>query len=99
MVNKGTVNGSARMTLYVNGQEESSQGVTVNSGSSTPVTFTISRNEPDTYSVYVGGTQAGSFTVDQFADPNIILYISGALLVVAFITGLLFVLRSRQQGC
>jgi phosphatidylserine decarboxylase len=99
VVNKGTVNGSARMTLYVNGQEESSQGITVNSGSIAPVIFTVSRNEPGTYSVRVGGTQAGSFIVDQFADPNIILYMSGALLVGAFITGLLLILGRRQQGC
>jgi hypothetical protein len=98
VVNRSTVNGSARMNLYVNGQEESSQGITVNGGSSTPVIFTVSRNEPGTYSVYVGGTQAGSFTVDQFADPNIVLCISGALLVIAFITGLLWILGRRRQG-
>jgi hypothetical protein len=96
VVNTGTVNGSSSIKVYVNGEVENSQGVMVNSGSSTPVTFTVSRNEPGTYSVYVGGTQAGSFTVDQFADPNIILYISGALLVFAFIVGLLFILRRRQ---
>jgi hypothetical protein len=98
IANTGTVNGSARLTLYINGQEESSQGITVNSGSSTPVTFTVSRNEPGTYSVYVGGTNAGSFVVDQFADPNIILYISLALLGLAFVIGLLFILRRRQPG-
>jgi len=97
-VNKGTVNGSARITLYVNGQEESSQGITVNGGSNVPVTFTVSRNEPGTYNVYVGGTQAGSFTVDEFADPNTVLYISGALLVIAFIIGTLFILRRKQPG-
>ncbi len=96
VVNTGTVNGSDSIKVYVNGELENSQGVTVNSGSSTPVTFTVTRNEPGTYSVYVGGASAGSFTVDQFADPNIILYISGALLVFAFIIGVLFILRRRQ---
>ncbi|MGD0857601.1 MAG: CARDB domain-containing protein, partial [Dehalococcoidia bacterium] len=98
VANTGTVNGTGSIKVYVNGEMENSQGVTVNSGSSTPVTFTISRNEPGTYSVYVGGASAGSFTVDQFADPNIILYISGALLIFAFIIGLLFILRRRQPG-
>jgi hypothetical protein len=98
VVNTGTVNGSSSIKVYVNGELENSRGVTVNSGSSTPVTFTVSRNEPGTYSVYVGGTQAGSFTVDQFADPNIVLCISGALLVIAFITGLLWILGRRRQG-
>jgi hypothetical protein len=98
VVNTGTVNGSSSIKVYVNGEMENSQGVTVNSGSSTPVTFTVSRNEPGTYSVYVGGAQAGSFTVDQFADPNIILYVSCALLVFAFVIGTLFILRRRQPG-
>jgi len=92
------VNGSSSIKVYVNGELENSRGVTVNSGSSMPVTFTVSRNEPGTYSVYVGGTQAGSFTVDQFADPNIILYISGALLVFAFAIGVIYASRRRQIG-
>jgi hypothetical protein len=98
VANTGTVNGSSSIKVYVNGELENSQGITVNSGSSTPVTFTVSRNEPGTYSVYVGGAQAGSFTVDQFADPNIILYVSCALLVFAFVIGTLFILRRRQPG-
>jgi hypothetical protein len=96
VVNTGTVNGSSSIKVYVNGQEESSRGVTVSSGSSTPVTFAVTRNEPGTYSVYVGGTNAGSFTVDALADPNIILYISGALLVFAFVLGVIFITRRRQ---
>jgi hypothetical protein len=48
--------------------------------------------------VYVGGTQAGSFTVDQFADPNVVLYISGALVFFAFLLGVLYITRKRQQG-
>jgi hypothetical protein len=96
VVNTGAVNGSSSIKVYINGELENSQGVTVNSGASTPITFTISRNEPGTYSVYVGGTQAGSFTVDQFADPNIILYISGSLLLFAFVIGLLLILRRKQ---
>lgn len=96
VVNTGKADGSARMTLYVNGQEESSQGVTVKSGSSTPVTFAVSRNEPGTYSVYVGGIQAGSFTVDQFADPDMILYISVALIFTAVAAGAVYLVRRRR---
>ncbi len=98
VANTGTVNGTGNIKVYVNGELENSQGVTVNSGSSTPVTFTVTRSEPGTYSVYVGGASAGSFTVDTFADPNTILYISGALLVFAFIIGLIFISRRRQAG-
>jgi len=97
VVNTSTVNGTSSIKVYVNGELENSQGVTVKSGSSTPVTFTVSRNEPGTYSVYVGGTQAGSFTVDQFADPNMILYISVALILIALAVGAIYFLRRKQS--
>ncbi len=57
VANNGGSNGDARVTLYVNGQEVESKGVTVSSGQTTPVHFTVSRNEPGTYSVYVSGFQ------------------------------------------
>jgi hypothetical protein len=98
VANNGTANGSARLTLYVNGQEESSQGITLTSGSSTPVTFSVSRDAPGVYEVTVGGVQAGSFTVDQFADPNIPLYIGLTCLGLAFVTGLLIVLKRMQKS-
>ena len=95
VVNSGTANGAASIKLYVNSQEESSQGVAVASGRSVPVTFSITRADPGAYSVYVGGTQAGSFVVDQFADPNIILFISGAAIFFAFIIGAIYIYRKR----
>lgn len=98
VANKGTGNGATAIKLYVNGIEESSKGVTVSSGSSTPVSFNVSRNEPGAYTVYVGGVSAGSFTVDQFADSSIILYISGALLLVALIGGLIYFTRRRTNS-
>jgi hypothetical protein len=98
IANTSAANGTGKLTLYVNGQEDSSQGITVSSGSSTPATFTVSRNEPGVYSVYLGGVAAGSFTVDQFADPNIVLYISLTLLGLAFVAGLLFVLKRMKQA-
>jgi hypothetical protein len=97
VVNTSTVNGTSSIKVYVNGEMEKSQGVIVNSGSSIPVTFTVSRNEPGIYSVYVGGTQAGSFTVDQFADANMILYISLALILIALAVGAIYFLRRRQS--
>jgi hypothetical protein len=95
VANTGAVNGTTRLTLYVNGQEESRQVVTVACGSMTPVTFTATRNEPGTYSVYVNGVSAGSFMVDQFADTNLVLYISGALMLFAFIIGVIYITRRR----
>jgi hypothetical protein len=98
VVNKGTGNGTANIRVYVNGQEEVSKGVAVSSGSIVIVTFTVSRNEPGTYSVYVGGVSAGSFTVDEMANPNIILYISIALIFIALVVGMAIMLRRKQTG-
>jgi len=96
VANRGSVNGTTSIKIYVNGQEEISKGITVNSGSNTPVSFTVIRNEPGTYAVYVGGVSAGSFTVDGSAGPDIILYASIALIFCALIIGV-FYLRKRQQ--
>lgn len=95
IVNTGSGNGTSVVKVYVNGSRETQQGVTVNSGGATQVSFDIVRNEPGTYTVNVGGVQAGSFTVDQAGDPNMILYISSALLFFAFIIGILFILKRK----
>ncbi|MBN1374987.1 MAG: IPT/TIG domain-containing protein [Dehalococcoidia bacterium] len=96
VTNTGDVNGSSRLTLYVSGREESSQGITVSSGESTPVSFTVSRNKPGSYSVYVNGIQAGNFTVGRFGNHDLILYLSMTLFGLAFIVFLVFVLRKRH---
>ena len=98
VANKGTSNGTANIRVYINGQEEVSKGVAVSSGSLATVTFTISRNEPGTYAVYVGGVSAGSFTVDETANPNIILYISIALILLALVVDMAIMLRRKQTG-
>jgi hypothetical protein len=97
VANKGTANGSSQIKLYVNGQEEAHQGVTLPSGSNTPIKFIVSRDEPGTYSVYVGSIAAGSFEVDGFADPNLILYISGALLLFALAGGVIFMATRKPR--
>jgi Tol biopolymer transport system component len=96
VANTGTVNGTTRIAVYVNGQEDSSQGITVNSGSNTPVTFSVSRNEPGTYTVYVGGTSAGSFTVDVFAGPGIIICGAGLLFLAIFATVIVIFRRNSK---
>jgi hypothetical protein len=97
VVNRGTVNGSSRIKLYVDGEEDSSQGITVESGGNRPVYFTVTRNQPGTYSVYVGGVQAGSFVVAEYIDPDIILLISLLLILASLVLGLIYVWRRRQQ--
>ena len=99
ITNKSTVNGSKKITLYVNGQVETIQGVTVNSGGSSKLIFNISRSEPGDYNVYVDGVPAGIFTEEQFADPNIILYISGTLILFAFAIGVINIISNRRPRC
>ena len=94
VANTGTGNGTSVVKVYVNGTEDASQGVTVTSGGTSSVTFNVARNEPGTYSVYVGGAQAGSFTVDEFT-PNTVLFISGALVFFALVMGVIFMTRRR----
>ncbi|MGA2158235.1 MAG: PQQ-binding-like beta-propeller repeat protein [Dehalococcoidia bacterium] len=96
VANKGTANGSTQVKLYVNGQEEAHQGVTLSSGGNTPIKFTVSRDEPGSYSVYVGSLPAGTFEVDRLADPNLILYISGAVLLFALAGGVIFMTMRRR---
>jgi hypothetical protein len=59
LANKGNSNGTSKVTLYVNGQEVESQGVVLASGEKRTVNFTLSRNEPGTYSVYVNSVRPG----------------------------------------
>ncbi|MFA5398955.1 MAG: CARDB domain-containing protein [Dehalococcoidia bacterium] len=98
IANKGTVNGSTRIKLYVNGEEDSSQGVTVESGGSRQVYFTVNRSQPGTYDVYVGGVQAGTFMVENEIDPNIILLCSCTLILISLALGIVYVLRRRNYS-
>jgi len=95
VTNRGTVNGATSITLYINGQEVESQGITLASGQSTPLHFFVSKNEPGTYSVQVGGVSAGSFTVDTFANNDILIYGIIGLFTVA-IAGVLFMLARKR---
>jgi phosphodiesterase/alkaline phosphatase D-like protein len=97
VANKGTVNGSTRLKLYVNGEEDSSQGITVESGGNRPVYFTVTRSQPGSYSVYIGGVQAGSFVVVEYIAPDVILLISILLILASLVLGLIYVWRRRQQ--
>jgi hypothetical protein len=96
--NKSTVNGNKKVTLYVNGQVETTQGVTVNSGGSTQLTFNVSRSEPGDYSVYVDGVQAGSFKVELFRESDGILVFSAVLIALAFLIGTVMLWRRQRSA-
>jgi hypothetical protein len=96
IANKSTVNGNKKVTLYVNGQVETTQAVTVNSGSSSKLTFNVSRSEPGDYNVYVDGVPAGSFKVEVVTGPDSILMFSVALIALAFIAGMVMLWRRQR---
>ncbi|MGA2157606.1 MAG: choice-of-anchor U domain-containing protein [Dehalococcoidia bacterium] len=96
VANKGAAEGSIRLQLLVNSREEASQLVTVVKGGSTPVKFTIVKDEPGTYTVYVGGITAGSFTVNDWVNPDKILFISSGLLFCALLVGLYIAWRRQR---
>jgi len=93
--NKGSSNGDAKVTLYVNGQEVESQGITLSSGQTAPLHFYLSRNEPGTYSVTVSGVSAGSFTVDTFANNDFLIYGIIALFTIGIAAIIYMVTRKR----
>jgi hypothetical protein len=97
VINRGGANGSSKITLYVNGQEAESKGITLAGGEAAPLYFSVSRNEPGTYTVYVNNVSAGSFTVDEFTNNNILIFSMIALFAVGII-GVLFLLCKRRPG-
>jgi len=97
VTNKGTANGDAKLTLYVNGEAVESKGVTVASGQTVPVRFNVSRNEPGTYDVYVNGTPAGSFAVDIFTNNDHLIYFIMALFVMG-IAGTVYLMMRKKTA-
>jgi uncharacterized membrane protein len=98
IANRSTVNGSIKVTLYVNGQEETTQGVAVNSGSSAQLAFKVSRRVPGDYTVSVDGVPAGSFKV-QMVTGNVALFIVIVVLVgITFVFGLVMLWRRHRTG-
>jgi hypothetical protein len=98
IANKSTVNGNKKVTVYVNGEIETTQSVALDSGSASQLTFNVSRSEPGTYKVYVDGTPAGSFTVEAVTTNDTILIVSVAFLTIAFLCGLIMLRRRQNAG-
>lgn len=95
VLNRSSVNGNKKVTLYVNGQAESTRSITVNSGGSTQLIFNVSRSEQGDYSVYVDGVPAGSFKVELLTESDIILIFSAASVGLAFILGMVMLWRRQ----
>lgn len=97
IANKSAVNGNKKIVLYVNGQVEAAQGITVGSGGSSKLTFSVSRSEPGDYNVYVDGVPAGSFRVELFRESDSILIFSAALVALAFLIGVIMLWHRQKR--
>ena len=62
VVNTGDEGGNYNLVLKVNGQVEQTRMVSVGPHGTQPVKFTVTRNQPGTYAIDIGG-QKGSFTI------------------------------------
>jgi len=62
VVNRGNMAGSYMVNLLINGQVEQRTTVSVSAGGTQPVRFTVTKAQPGTYTVAVGGDRA-RFTV------------------------------------
>ena len=98
LVNRGNHDGTAKVTLYVNGLEEESKGVNLSSGQTMPTSFTVMRDEPGTYNVYVNNVAAGSFTVDIFNNNDALIYGLIALITLAIIAVLYFLVKKPARS-
>jgi len=110
IANIGGESGSHTVTLYINGNAEQSQTVTISPGSTQSVVFTVTRATAGTYLVTVEG-QSGQFVVVAGGAGGGILGGGGAggagglgtagliaiiVVVIALIVGLIFLRRSRE---
>jgi len=93
VINRGTVNGSAKVSLYINGQEESSRSVTLAGGAVDTVIFNVQRSQPGNYRVHVGAEEAGSFMVEDRVNSDAALMVSMLLLISALVLGLVYAVK------
>ncbi len=98
VVNTGDVAGSLNVVLKINGQAEQTRMISTGPQATQPVKFTVTRAEPGTYSVDVGG-QKGSFTVlDEQTGPSSASTVIGliAALIMAFLITVAVMLFRRR---
>jgi hypothetical protein len=81
VVNTGDQAGNLNIALKINGQVEQTRMVSVGPKTSQPVKFTVTKSQPGTYSIDIGG-QTGSFTIPGSSNTA---PVSGGLIVFLII--------------
>lgn len=97
IANKGNASGSMYVSLYVNGQVESTQLVSLVSGGTKPVSFTYITDTPGEYTIRVNNEPAGILNVEQYIDPNLVLLISMVCVLSSLLLGLRIIWKRRQE--
>ena len=90
VVNTGDQGGSLSVALKINGQVEQTRMISVGPQASQPIKFTVTRAQPGTYSVDIGG-QTGSFTIPDTTkhrapvSAGLIVFLIAGVLILATI--------------
>ena len=63
VVNTGDQGGNLNVTLKINGQVEETRMVSVGPQASQPIKFTVTKSQPGSYAIDIGGQQS-SFTIN-----------------------------------
>jgi hypothetical protein len=98
VVNSGDQAGSLNVALEINGQVEQTRMVSVGPQATQPLKFTVSRSQPGTYSIDIGG-QKGSFTISgtESKPVNTGLIVLIALLVLITATAVVLTMKFRSS--
>jgi hypothetical protein len=97
VVNTGDQPGSLNVALQINGQVEQTRMVSVGPQATQPVKFTVSRSQPGTYSIDIGG-QKGSFTISgpESKPVNVGVIILIAMLVLIMAAAVVLTMKFRS---
>ena len=103
VVNRGNMAGSYMVNLLINGQVEQRKTVSVSAGGTQPVRFTVTKAQPGTYTVAVGGDRARFTVIGAGLERSVGsangLAVALATFVLVLVAGLLLlVVRKRFQA-
>jgi hypothetical protein len=103
VVNAGDEGGNLYVALKINGQVEQSRMVSVGPQGTQPVKFTVTKAQPGTYSIDIGG-QRGSFIVSGAGSrPSAgmgegLLFVAAMAVTAILVILLIIISRRRLQG-
>jgi hypothetical protein len=109
VANNGTDIGNYTVNLKINGQVEQTKTVSVGPGSTYPVKFTVTKDQPGTYSVNIDGQRdsfiilgtedasTGDDTTGSHTSGVMIAIVAGAVVIIITSVLLMFIFRRRRH--